>query len=183
MQVLLRPDEHEERRDRIVKTDSTPSNPKKKMSTLVKTAIVAVVIIGVVVGFAETNGFYTGAVTKYFYTTSLPPQSTTVTLMAVDASGHLVTNATYKVGDTFNLSITEVSSANPIAVHEVFSNSTDTTVYGDHAWNVTTTGHTYILSDVAHANDVGTHSDYVVVAFDQADLEGISNTITVTITN
>jgi len=176
--VASRPGEHEERRDRIVKTDSTPSNPKRKMSTLVKTAIVAVVIIGVVVGFAETNGFYTGAVTKYFYTTSLPQQSTQVTLMALDTSGHPTTNATFKVGDTFDLSITEISPANPIAVHEVFNN----TVYIDHAWNVTKTGHTYVLSDIAHANDVGNNlPDYVVVAFDNNN-DAISNTISITIT-
>jgi hypothetical protein len=161
-----------------VKTDSTPSNPKRKMGTMVKTAIVAVVIVGVLVGFAETNGFYTGAVTKYFYTTSLPQAATRVTVMAIDTSGHLTNNATYKVGDTFDLSITEVSSANPIAVHEVFNN----TVYLDHAWNVTVTGHTYILSDVAHANDVGNNlPDYVVVAFDNNN-DAISNTITITIT-
>jgi len=178
MQVVLRPGEHEERRDNAVKTDSTPSQPKKKMGTLVKTAIAAVIIIGVVVGFAETNGFYTGAVTKYFFTTSYPPGGTIVTLKAIATNGQLETNATYKVGDNFDLSITEQSPANPIAVHEVFNG----TVYLDHAWNVTTTGHTYILKDTAHANDTGTYPDYVVVAFDNNNI-AISNTVTITITN
>jgi len=177
VQVGLRPGPYEERRDRIVKVESTAAQPKGSRGTLVKVIIVAVVIVGVVVGFAETNGFYTGAVTKYFFTTSYAPGATTVLLSAVATNGNLVPTATYKVGDSFNLSITEQSPATPIAVHEVFNG----TVFLDHAWNVTKTGHTYVLTDTAHANDVGTSPDYVVVAFDNNNI-AISNTITITIT-
>jgi hypothetical protein len=173
----LKPGPYEERRDRIVKVDSTATQPKGARGTLVKVLVVAVVIVGVVVGFAETNGFYTGAVTKYFYTTSYAAAATTVVLSAVAANGNLVPTATYRVGQSYNLSITEQSPVTPLAVHEVFNG----TVYKDLAWNVNATGHTYIITDTAHASDIGTSPDYVVVAFSDNNI-AFSNTITITIT-
>lgn len=128
-----------------------------------------VVVAGVVV---------TLAVTDYTYSSSQQASPTLVTLRAIAVNGSLVTSAAYKVGDPFDLSITEQSAANPVAVREAFNG----TVYPDHPWNVTATGHTYVLDDTAHANDLGSHSDYVVVTFDNGQ-QTLSNTVTVTIAN
>jgi hypothetical protein len=148
------------------------------MGLMLKVVIAVVVIVGVVAAFAETNGFGTGAVTRYFYTTSYAPSGTSVTLSAVEPNGQLTTNATYKVGDPFNLFVSESSPANPIAVHEVFNG----TVYLDHSWT-SANGNTYTITDTAHANDAGDSLPcYVVVAFDN-NQQAISNTIYVTIHN
>jgi len=161
-----------------MKKSSIRFQSRRGMGTILKVVIAAVVIVGVVVGFAETNGFGTGAVTKYFYTTSYAPGGTSVTLVAVEPNGQTTTNATYAVGDPFNLLVTESSPANPIAVHEVFNG----TVFLDHAWS-SANGDSYTISDTAHANDVGKSLPcYVVVAFDNNN-QAISNTVYVTIHN
>lgn len=99
-----------------------------------------------------------------------------VTLRAYEPNGTIVTNPSYVVGDPFDLSITAEGPLEPVAVHEVFGG----TVYPSLSWNVTATGYTYILRDVAHANDTGVHTDYVVVAFANGQ-QVESNDITVTI--
>ena len=132
-------------------------------------AVATVLIVVAVVGCVDVEG--AGSSTT-------PPVPTVVTLRAYEPNGTLVADPTYTVGDPFDISITAEGPSMPVAVHEVFGG----TVYPDLAWNVKTTGLTYVLRDVAHVNDSGVHIDYVVVTFADGD-QVPSNSIVVTIRN
>jgi len=136
-------------------------------------ARIAVFVLVVVLVVGAVGALSTLSVTPQMTSTGAPE---VVSLRAYEPNGTIVTNPSYKVGDPFDLSITAQGPLEPVAVHEVFGG----TVYPNHSWNVTATGYTYILRDVAHANDTGVHTDYVVVTFAN-DQQVESNGITVTI--
>jgi len=143
---------------------------KGERSGLARFAVFVLVVALVV---AVVGALSTLSVTRQTTSTGAPE---VVSLRAYEPNGTIVTNPYYKVGDPFDLSITAQGPLEPVAVHEVFGG----TVYPNHSWNVSTTGYTYILRDVAHANDTGDHTDFVVVTFAN-DQQVESNDISVTI--
>ncbi len=156
--------------------NSSRFGSRRGIGTVLKVVIAAVVIVVVVAAFAETNGFGTGAVTKYFYTTSYARAETSVTVQAVLPNGHQTGNATYAVGDQLELFVTESSPANPLAVHMVLNN----TVYRDWSWTAAN-GTSFTLQTPLQANNVGASQPcYVVVAFDDNN-QAISNTLYITV--
>ncbi len=138
-----------------------------------QSSVAAILIL--VIGGAMVLGMYVEATDHSTSTAS----SVQVVARAIDPSGNPVTNATYALGQELLLSISVPNSTAPVSLHQVFRNH----VYGDLAWNVTSTHYTYVIdSGPADPSDVGVNQVYAVVTFADGSTAR-SNNVTMTVTN
>lgn len=153
--------------------------PGRRKGVWIAVAVGLVLIVAVLLGVGElaSQGGHTTTTT----TTTASTQSTTATCttssgqipfsrLVVVASapcsdGSPGTVLVYSLGQPINIAVTVADSTTPVAIQTVLDGIKQNT----NPWNVTETGHTYVLgyggAGESGLVDVGTHTVYAVVTF------------------